>query len=185
MKRHGKQSYVPDFLENSPFLPVGSPDDEFYAKRVAPKKPTISEIIRHKRTRQGVIVVAVLFLFSVIYRTAVLRWFSGPRCLQIPPVTTPISYPPTEDFDWSQVAYAQYVTHSDYLCNAVMVFEALHRLGSKADRLLLYPSSFTVEGVGTEGELLRKAKTEYGAKLVPIEVLRIETNYREVSLPPT
>lgn len=25
------------------------------------------------------------------------------------------------------------------MCNAFMVFEALHRLGSKADRVLLYP----------------------------------------------
>jgi hypothetical protein len=123
MKRDAKQSYVPDFLEDSPFLPIGSPDDEFYP---------------------------------------------------------PLSYPPTAEFDWSQVAYAQYVTHSDYLCNAVMVFEALQRLGSQADRVLLYPSSFTVDGAGIESELLRKAKTMYNVNLVPIKVLRIETNYRNI-----
>jgi len=51
-----------------------------------------------------------------------------------------------------------------------MLFERLQHLGSKADRLLMYPSSFNVIGEGMEGQLLRKARDEYGAKLESIEV---------------
>ncbi|KAI9036774.1 nucleotide-diphospho-sugar transferase [Aspergillus affinis] len=43
---------------------------------------------------------------------------------------------------WSRFAYAEYVTNTLYLCNSVMLFEALHRLGSKPDRLMMYPSAF-------------------------------------------
>ncbi len=41
---------------------------------------------------------------------------------------------PPGDVNWSRFAYVQYVTNSAYLCNSVMLFETLHRLGSKADR---------------------------------------------------
>lgn len=33
---------------------------------------------------------------------------------------------------------------SHAMCNAFMVFEALHRLGSKADRVLLFPGRYTI-----------------------------------------
>ncbi|PYH90397.1 nucleotide-diphospho-sugar transferase [Aspergillus ellipticus CBS 707.79] len=72
--------------------------------------------------------------------------------------------------DWSRFAYVQYVTTTAYLCNSVMIFEALHRMNSKADRLLLYPDEFPIEGDSTESRLLRKARHEYGVKLVPIKV---------------
>ncbi|QKX54216.1 uncharacterized protein TRUGW13939_01301 [Talaromyces rugulosus] len=74
--------------------------------------------------------------------------------------------------DWSRYAYVQYVTNTAYLCNSVMLFEILHRLQSKPDRLLMYPSDFSVdtEDDSTESYLLRKARDEYQAKLMPIEV---------------
>lgn len=74
--------------------------------------------------------------------------------------------------DWSRFAYVQYVTNTEYLCNSVMLFEALHRLGSRADRLMMYPSSFSVDSDGgsTESALLQKARDAYGVKLAPIEV---------------
>ncbi|KAL8992899.1 MAG: hypothetical protein Q9169_006753 [Polycauliona sp. 2 TL-2023] len=53
-----------------------------------------------------------------------------------------------------------------------MLFERLHRLGSKADRLLLYPSQFELDANETDGRLLRKARDEYNVKLKPIEVLQ-------------
>ncbi|KAL2816084.1 glycosyltransferase family 8 protein [Aspergillus granulosus] len=76
--------------------------------------------------------------------------------------------------DWSRFAYAQYVTNTDYICNLVMVFETLHRLQSKAQRLLMYPSSYSVNEPDSsrESRLLRKARDEYGIKLIPIEVQR-------------
>ena len=58
-----------------------------------------------------------------------------------------------------------------------MLFEILHRLDSKADRLLMYPSKFRVNSRDTdtiESQLLRRARDEYNVKLKPIEVQRRE-----------
>ncbi|KAK9251415.1 nucleotide-diphospho-sugar transferase [Lipomyces tetrasporus] len=63
--------------------------------------------------------------------------------------------------DWSRFAYVQYVTNTAYLCNSVMLFEILHRLGSKAHRLMM---------------LLRQARDKYGVKLMPIEIQRRATS---------
>lgn len=79
--------------------------------------------------------------------------------------------------DWSRYAYVQYVTNEAYLCNALMIFETLHRLGSKADRVMMYPDYMLrdptmtqSEGTGSSRELLTKASDEYGVILIPIEV---------------
>jgi len=69
----------------------------------------------------------------------------------------------------------QYVTTSPYLCNSVIPFERLHTLGSKADRLLMYPSHMNPDGKSVDTKLLRKARDEYGARLEPIEVQRRDT----------
>lgn len=79
--------------------------------------------------------------------------------------------------DWSRFAYVQYATNNIYLCNAVMMFGSLHRLKSKADRLLLYPSWMTPMPGGKgfqeiNGRLLRKARDEYGVKLKAVEIQR-------------
>lgn len=65
-----------------------------------------------------------------------------------------------------------------------MLFEILHRLGSKADRLLMYPSAFKVSNSGSDDEsneslLLRKARDEYNVKLGPIEVVQRSSNDRK------
>ncbi|KAF2473629.1 nucleotide-diphospho-sugar transferase, partial [Lindgomyces ingoldianus] len=75
---------------------------------------------------------------------------------------------------WSQYAYVQYATDKHYLCNAVMVFEALHRLGSRADRVLLHPKEWigSVENGmnGTyEHKLMVQAGDLYNVKFVSIE----------------
>jgi alpha-N-acetylglucosamine transferase len=79
--------------------------------------------------------------------------------------------------DWSRFAYTQYVTNNDYLCNSVMVFERLHHLGSRADRVMMYPSYMLDPDAATSGtslsndaRLLFKARDEYNARLVPINV---------------
>ena len=74
--------------------------------------------------------------------------------------------------DWSRFAYLQYTMSTVYLCNSLMLFSTLHRLGSKAERLLLYPSYFTASDSGKRPHdinqrLLRKAKESYGVKLQP------------------
>ena len=84
--------------------------------------------------------------------------------------------------DWSRFAYVQYATNNIYLCNAVMMFESLHRLQSKADRLLLYPSWMTPMPGGNgyqeiNSRLLRKARDEYGVKLKAVEIQQKPGNY--------
>ncbi|KAG5917467.1 hypothetical protein E4U42_007235 [Claviceps africana] len=76
--------------------------------------------------------------------------------------------------NWSKFAYVQYVTNSDYLCNSVMLFETLHRLGSRPDRLLMYPSSMMAANTpvdhSNDARLLVKARNEYNVRLRPIEI---------------
>lgn len=78
--------------------------------------------------------------------------------------------------DWSRFAYVQYATNDAYLCNSVMLFEVLHRLDSKADRLLMYPSDFQIEEdpntPSYNGRLLKVARDKYNVKLKAIEVQR-------------
>ncbi|KAK9251623.1 nucleotide-diphospho-sugar transferase [Lipomyces tetrasporus] len=108
---------------------------------------------------------------------------SSPPSYSLSPSTLATSSPGTlqpdelNGIDWSRFAYVQYVTDTAYLCNSVMLFEILHRLGSKAHRLMMYPSSFTVDGASTEeSRLLRQARDKYGVKLMPIEIQRRETS---------
>ena len=80
-----------------------------------------------------------------------------------------------KDVDWSRFAYTQYVTNNDYLCNSVMIFEALHRLGAKADLVMMYPSQMMSDPAETSPQsasarLIIKARDEYQAKLVPIHI---------------
>lgn len=101
-------------------------------------------------------------------------WPSGPEHQNV-----------TSDVDWSRFAYTQYATNTKYLCNSIMLFEILHRLGSKADRLLMYPSGFKISSPGSDGEskeslLLRKARDEYHVKLSPIEVVQRSSNDRKL-----
>jgi hypothetical protein len=68
-----------------------------------------------------------------------------------------------------------------------MLFEILHRLGSKPERLLMYPSEFVVSGAGVGDEskeslLLRKARDEYNVKLQPIGVVRRNSNDRKLEM---
>lgn len=78
-----------------------------------------------------------------------------------------------DSVDWSRYAYSQYATSSAYLCNAVMVFEALHRLGSRAERILFYPEEWDTEvesSTDRNSQLLVLARDHYNVQLVPIKV---------------
>ncbi|KAL5334947.1 nucleotide-diphospho-sugar transferase [Aspergillus crustosus] len=79
--------------------------------------------------------------------------------------------------DWSKYAYSQYATSSPYLCNAVLVFDALERLGSQAQRVLYYPKHWDVlvdSDHDRDSQLLRIARDKYHAQLVPIELEMIK-----------
>lgn len=82
-----------------------------------------------------------------------------------------------EKVQWSDFAYVQYVTNTNYLCNSLMILEALHRLGAKADRIMMYPQEWKIADGSTlaseETKLLSQARDQYGAKLVPIQLQTI------------
>lgn len=87
--------------------------------------------------------------------------------------------------NWSRFAYTQYATDRDYLCNSVMMFETLNRLGSKADRLLMYSSEWSIDDNHEtyESNLLRYARDHYAVKLKPIEVQVRDGSEGKISLP--
>ncbi|KAF4340148.1 GNT1 alphan-acetylglucosamine transferase [Fusarium beomiforme] len=74
--------------------------------------------------------------------------------------------------DWSRFAYTQYVTNSEYLCNSLMFFEALQRLGSRPDRVMMVPESMLEPETedSSDAYLINKARDEYNVKIVPITV---------------
>ncbi|KAJ4302810.1 hypothetical protein N0V90_001701 [Kalmusia sp. IMI 367209] len=84
----------------------------------------------------------------------------------------------TDEVNWSSFAYVQYVTNSNYLCNSLMILEALHRLGTKAERIMMYPEQWkipeTSDVADEEARFLIQARDQYKAKLVPIQVVTFE-----------
>lgn len=83
-----------------------------------------------------------------------------------------------DSVDWSQFAYVQYITATEHVCNSLMVFEALHRLGSKADRVLLYPQEWGEVGgpnwknlAASGTKLMLRAQDSYHVKLKPVNLI--------------
>lgn len=75
--------------------------------------------------------------------------------------------------NWSRYAYSQYATTSAHLCNSIMLFEALSRLGSKPDRLLFYPSTWDTHIASSrdrDSQLLVMARDKYKVKLIPVDI---------------
>lgn len=146
--------------------------DDMDASQSTQIKPKFADILKSKRVRiLGAASFITLILLFVFYGPRKdLTSFDWNRCPSPPEV--PSANTGSSEVDWSRYAYTQYVTNTAYLCNSVMLFEILHRLGSKADRLMMYPSSMHPDpsDTSTESRLLLKAQKEYGVKLLPIEV---------------
>lgn len=127
-----------------------SDDDDWGLKGLA--HPT-----RRQQRYRGVIFIAVL-LISLFY-------FLRQTHEQI------------SDTDWSRFAYVQYATDVHSLCNAYMVFESLQRLGSKAQRVLLYPEEWNEQRWGDNdrsSQLLARAQANYEVRLKPIQLLALD-----------
>jgi len=78
---------------------------------------------------------------------------------------------------WSQYAYSLYATDGAALCHAVMVFDALKRFGSKADRVLFYPEYWDTDVYNSrdrDSQLLVMARDIYNVKLQPVKLLSVE-----------
>ncbi|WPH00508.1 Hypothetical protein R9X50_00333700 [Acrodontium crateriforme] len=83
-------------------------------------------------------------------------------------------WPAKTSLDWSRYAYVQYATDEHNLCNALMVFEALERHGSKADRVLLHHPEWATRaegGVDHNSDILTRAERNYRVKLKAVQVL--------------
>ena len=120
--------------------------------------------VRRKRTW---VILLVLLI--------VIKWLL--RARPPPPPLPHINY---DKVDWSRYAYTQYATSETYLCNCVMVIEALQRLGSRAERILFYPKEWDLiiqDESDRISQLLVWAKDEYHVQLVPvtIEGIQVET----------
>lgn len=148
-------------------------------------KPSIGQILMSKRVRYSAISIATLGLFFLAFRNydrlpsiESLRGGSAAAAAGSNSDCPPAVVPPFEgsQVDWSRFAYTQYVTTPAYLCNSVMIFETLFRLGSKADRVMMYPEKMMdpaeTNPASEEAKLLAKARDQYNVKLVPVSVQR-------------
>ncbi|KAL4923780.1 nucleotide-diphospho-sugar transferase [Aspergillus undulatus] len=129
-----------------------------------PDEPFLA-IVKHQLRRIRTWAFILVFILFILF----LRREPAPA-----PVAPHINY---DLVDWSRYAYSQYATSSPYLCNAVLVFDALEKLGSRAQRVLYYPKRWDVvveSDHDRDSQLLRLAKNKYKAMLVPIELEMIK-----------
>ena len=130
-----------------------------------------------RRVRTALIVVALLLIVFSLSRF--MKMENPGLHYSEPPQRNNGSTPATGDdgVRWSDFAYVQYVTNGNYLCNSLMILEALHRSGTKADRIMMYPEDWHISGdapdASTESKLLSQSRDLYEAKLVPIQVQTI------------
>jgi hypothetical protein len=81
------------------------------------------------------------------------------------------------DINWSNYAYSLYATDSATLCHAVLLADALDRVGSQADRVLFYPEYWDLtvsDSKDRDSQLLILARDKYKVKLQPIKLLTVE-----------
>ncbi|KAK1148421.1 N-acetylglucosaminyltransferase [Aspergillus melleus] len=136
-------------------------EDDFFD---IPDEPCLAIVKRQLRHFRTWVFFALLLLFILYLRR------EGP----LPP---PLPHIDFDRVDWTRYAYSQYATSSAYLCNALMVFEALHRYGSRAQRVLFYPEDWDVlveSDRDRDSQLLNLARDTYNVQLVPIDVQMIK-----------
>lgn len=83
----------------------------------------------------------------------------------------------SSSINWSNYAYSLHATDSATLCHAVLLFDALAKLGSKADRVLFYPEYWDTKVESSEdrdSQLLVMARDTYKVKLQPTTLLTVE-----------
>lgn len=139
--------------KSSVALDIDDEDREFFYKRHG--RPTSSAGMPFRRSRVLIwSVIGTLFFLLVLL--------------------LPGSKRKEKAVDWSRYAYSLYATDVQTLCNAHMVFEALHRYGSKAERLIHYPIQWDTvvhSDVDRSSELLVEMQRKYGVKLIPVDLI--------------
>jgi alpha-N-acetylglucosamine transferase len=171
MTRQRRLSDLPDFLQSSPFLPLGTHDENVDPIQNIRVEPTVGQILRSKRFRTIVVFIAIALALLILparirnYHPLTRLGLSGPKCY----FTSPVKIPeiPEGEVDWTKFAYFQYATNTNYLCNTLMLFSTLQKVGSLAERLLLYSSDLPTDA--TTIRLLEKARLEFKVTTVIVE----------------
>ena len=161
------KTYDPDFDDTPPTSP----------KHGSLHKSTFTHALRVRWRRYKSLVITFTIFFGIIY-----FFTRGPRVFK-PKHGPSLTY---KGVDWRQYAYSQYATDSANLCNAVMVFEALDRLGSRAQKILIYPEEMdtTISNAkDRDSQLLVKARDMYGVQLIPVPIQAIVKTGNAVSFP--
>lgn len=148
-------------------------------------RPTLGNLVASRRMRLIAAFATFCFLLVVgFYHASAIPDLSAALSTS-PKSNNPGFVPPkygSQDVDYSRFAYTQYVTNSIYLCNSVMIFAKLASLHSKADRLMMYPSTMLPDPeAGTtpassaipdtdDARLIVRARDTYNVKLAPISI---------------
>lgn len=145
-------------------------------------KPNLHQLLRTRRLRVVAASFLVVLAFVYVYYTGGRFAADIYHSAESTSLSNGQPNKTATDIDWTRFAYTQYATDTAYLCNSVMIFESLKRLGSKAERVLMHPGymSLDPDSNSTDNMLLRKAAREYDVELVPIEIQRRdlgESNY--------
>ncbi|KAI1325004.1 glucose N-acetyltransferase [Xylariaceae sp. FL0255] len=149
-------------------------------------KPSLAQILTSKRVRYTASALASVGVFFLLFRNydripSIDSMRSGggssSNSVGVPNGNCPTAVVPSFEeasINWSRFAYTQYVTNDNYLCNSVMIFETLFRLGAKADRVMMYPETMMkpdeTNPQTNDAKLLVKARDVYKVKLVPVAV---------------
>ena len=131
-------------------------------------RSVIQVVVRHLRRSRSLLILLCI-LIGIAYS---IFW---PHRPWFPPTHAPsLRY---KNINWSRYAYSQYATDSHYLCNSIMLFEALERLGSKAERILMYPEEWDIDIASKsdrDSQLLVMARDWYRVKMLPVQILRFQ-----------
>lgn len=126
--------------------------DDFGFPRNRPAVSRLRNFVRYRNPS-----LAIICIIGLLY------WWSGLE--------------PADPIDWSLYAYSQYVTDDASMCNAFLIFESLDRLGSKAQRVLMYPEEWDAKDSDLSDRsagLLAHAQRQYGVKLKRIQLLGVD-----------
>ena len=175
-------SSFPKFLTNFRYFPLPSSSDESNNTRLLFHGGSFFQLKRVRVADALAIITVLVFLLS---RTFIPH--GSLDSLRNLYHNSTFESKSSDTVDWTRFAYTQYATNQPYLCNFVMLFEILHRLDNKADKLFMYPSDYEVDDGEVETEslgsrLLRKARDAYNVKLQSIQVQRRENDDRRYIL---
>lgn len=125
-------------------------------------KDSARNLMGFRALRRVLLALLLIFVFANLLRLEIIH--------ENLPLDAIIPKHIPNEVDWSQYAYCQYVTNPLYLCNSVMIFEALDRVGAKASKVMMLPSDWNITADDDIGRLVRQTQARYNVELSPIHV---------------